>query len=74
MAVGSEDSVWGLNSTGLIYRFDTSIQNWEPIPGILTQITVDFDATVWGLNGAAIFRFNPQSETWQCRVFSVKSP
>jgi Tectonin domain/Pro-kumamolisin, activation domain len=65
VAVGSAGSVWGINSAGQIFSFNTETQSWNQIPGQLAQIAVASDGAVWGINSAQqIFRFNAQTQGW----------
>jgi virginiamycin B lyase len=65
IAVGSAGSVWGINSAGQVFTFNTVTQNWSLIPGQLGQIAVASDGAVWGINSAQeIYRFDPQIQSW----------
>jgi len=44
--------VWGLNTHGLIYRFEPSTQQFVQIPGALAQITAGYGGGVWGINAS----------------------
>jgi len=68
------DTVWGLDSSGLIYRAVKSGTSWafSPVPGVLDFIAVGIGYQdnchpyeVWGLNPAAeIFRYNFCIQNW----------
>jgi hypothetical protein len=65
IALGSAGSVWGINSAGQIFNFNTGTQTWNQIPGQLAQIAVASDGAVWGINASQqVFRFNPQTQGW----------
>ena len=50
LSVGSDGTVWGVNSAQQIYTFDYSNGGWTHIPGELTQISVGSNSAVWGIN------------------------
>ena len=68
------DAVWGLDSSGNIYKATKSGTSWvfSPIPGVLDFIAVGIGYNdschpyeVWGLNPAAqIFRYNFCVQNW----------
>ena len=68
------DAVWGLDSSGNIYKATKSGTSWvfSPIPGVLDFIAVGIGYNdschpyeVWGLNSAAqIFRYNFCVQNW----------
>jgi hypothetical protein len=65
ISVGSDGTVWGLNSAGQPYMFNSQTQTWQQAPGLLTQITVASSGVVWGLNAAGqIYRYDPSSQGW----------
>jgi hypothetical protein len=65
LAVGADGTVWGIDATGLIYRYDSSTQRWVQAPGYLTQIAVGGKDSVWGLNPAgSIYRWDADRQNW----------
>jgi hypothetical protein len=55
--VGADGTVWGINSSQNIFRFDGN--QFGNVPGQLTQISVGNSAHVWGLTQQqTIFRFD----------------
>src|SRR5262249_53225412 len=62
------DEVWGLNSSGLIYRASKSGSKWtfSQIPGALTEVEVGpgyqegcYPYEVWGLSSSSqVYRYN----------------
>jgi len=65
ISVGSDGTVWGLNSAGQPYMFNPQTQTWQQAPGVLTQITVASSGVVWGLNAAGqIYRYDPSTKGW----------
>jgi uncharacterized repeat protein (TIGR03803 family) len=65
LSVGSDGTVWGLNSAGQPYMFNPQTQTWLQAPGLLTQIAVGSSGVVWGLNAAGqIYRYDPSSQGW----------
>jgi hypothetical protein len=50
--VAFDGTVWGLNSANQVFRYNAQEQNWNAIPGLLSQISVGADAVVWGLNAS----------------------
>jgi len=65
ISVGSDGTVWGLNSAGQPYMFNSQTQTWQQAPGLLTQVTVASNGVVWGLNAAGqIYRYDPSSQGW----------
>jgi virginiamycin B lyase len=62
-AVGHD--VWGINSSGEIYRFDRNAAGVAVDSGALSQLSAGADGAVWGINAAnQIWRFNPQTQGW----------
>jgi hypothetical protein len=65
ISVGSDGTVWGLNSAGQTYMFNSQTQTWQQAPGLLTQITAASSGVIWGLNAAGqIYRYDPASQSW----------
>jgi sugar lactone lactonase YvrE len=65
VSVGSDGTVWGLNSAGQIYMFNPQTQTWQQAPGLLTQIAVGANGSIWGLNAAGqIYRYDPSTQSW----------
>jgi len=65
ISVGSDGTVWGLNSAGQIYMFNSQTQTWQQVPGLLAQIAVGSSSFVFGLNGAGqIYRYDASSQGW----------
>ena len=72
-SVGRDGAVWGIQTTGAIYRFNTQTENWDAISGSLTKIVVASKDEVWGLNAAgSIYRFNPEKQDWELAPGSFK--
>jgi uncharacterized repeat protein (TIGR03803 family) len=58
-------NVWGINAAGQVFRYDSQLQSWDSVPGILTSLAVAFDGTVWGVNSAQqVWRYNVQTQGW----------
>jgi sugar lactone lactonase YvrE len=65
VSVGSDGTVWGLNSAGQAYFFNPQTQSWQQAPGLLTQIVVGASGFVWGLNASGqIYRYDPATQSW----------
>jgi hypothetical protein len=65
ISVGSDGTVWGLNSAGQAYFFNPQTQTWQQAPGLLTQIAVGASGFVWALNAAGqIYRYDPATQSW----------
>jgi len=65
ISVGSDGTVWGLNSAGQPYMFNSQTQTWQQAPGLLQQIAVCSSGVVWGLNAAGqIYRYDPSIQSW----------
>jgi sugar lactone lactonase YvrE len=65
VSVGSDGTVWGINSTGQVYMFNPQTQTWQPAPGLFTQIAVGASGFVWALNAAGqIYRYDPALQGW----------
>ncbi|HTU48323.1 MAG TPA: tectonin domain-containing protein [Bryobacteraceae bacterium] len=65
IAVGADGTVWGLNSAGEIFTYNTQTQTWTNAPGTLAQIAVGSSNAVWGLNQAGlIFRWDAAKQGW----------
>jgi hypothetical protein len=65
VAVGDTNSVWGLNQQNQIFHYNPSTQQWVQIPGLLDQIAVAADGSVWGLDQGDIWYFNASTLGWQ---------
>jgi len=46
------NGVWGLDSSGNIYRLDTNTYNFVQVPGLLGSISVGSGGGVWGINSS----------------------
>src|SRR6266550_2503708 len=59
ISAGMARNVWGVNSSGHVYRYTGDDKNpWVRVPGTLTEITAASDGTVWGINSAGhIYRY-----------------
>jgi hypothetical protein len=65
ITVGSDGTVWGINSSNQTFWFNPQTQNWQRTPGLLTQIAVGANGFVWGLDAAGdIYRYDPNSQNW----------
>lgn len=65
ISVGADGTVWGLNSAGEIYKYDSQQQTWVQERGALAQIAVGSASSVWGLNAAGqIYRWNTATQVW----------
>ena len=51
IGVGADDTVWGVNSSGGIYRYSGS-GTWKNIPGGLSGISAGSITNVWGVNSS----------------------
>lgn len=52
VVVGSGASVFALNASGDVFQWDATSQAWVQIPGILSDISVGANGTVWGVNSS----------------------
>jgi len=65
VSVGSDGTVWGINSAGQVYMFNPQTQTWQQAPGLLTQVVVGSSGFVWALNAAGqIYRYDPTLQSW----------
>jgi uncharacterized repeat protein (TIGR03803 family) len=65
ISVGSDGTVWGLNSAGQPYMFNPLTGTWQQAPGSLTHIAVGSSGVIWGLNAAGqIYRYDPSTQGW----------
>ena len=65
VSVGSDGTVWGINSAGQAYFFNPQTQTWQQAPGLFTQIAVGASGLVWALNAAGqIYRYDPATQSW----------
>jgi hypothetical protein len=62
VSVGSDGTVWGVNTANNIYRYAGN--QWQQIPGALRQISVGNANNVWGVNAAGNIYFWTGS-AWQ---------
>ena len=66
VAVGVDGNVWALDGTDAIYHYNPRIQNWENVPGWLSQIAVGFGGEVWGIDSDGfIYRYNTSIQNWE---------
>jgi hypothetical protein len=58
--------VWAVDSASpyTVYRWDSSVEGWQPKPVGPRQITVGNATTVWGLNEDSIWRWNSANNRW----------
>src|SRR6266550_123654 len=65
ISAGMARNVWGVNSSGHVYRYTGDDKNpWVRVPGTLTEITAASDGTVWGVNSAGhIYRYTGDRDT-----------
>jgi len=65
ISVGYDGTVWCVNKTHEIYRYDRSAQKWHIIPGELVQVSVGNAQNIWGVNHLdAIYRWDAAGEKW----------
>ncbi len=64
VSVGADGTVWGVNSGGLIYRYNSQTQSWIGVPGYLTQVVVGGNGSVWGLNHESVYRWDASAQHW----------
>ena len=54
------------NFNGATAMVTLTVVEWQQLPGALSQISVGFDGTVWGINSTGqIYVFNPHTPAWQ---------
>jgi hypothetical protein len=76
VGIGYEDNchpyeVWGVNPSGLIYRFNYCAANWENIPGTLQSLSVG-GGDVYGVNGnSEVYQFNFPTLTFKQIISKV---
>ena len=51
VSVGQDDTVWGVNSAGKIYRWMGT--DWQQIPGALVEISAGNAKNIWGVNAGS---------------------
>ena len=65
VSVGTDGSIWGINSADAIFFYNSQTQAWQMVPGSLSQIAVGANGYIWGLNaGGNIYRFDPATQNW----------
>ena len=65
LSVGADGTVWGLNTNGEIYSYDSQTNDWTSGSRTLSQIAVGSSGAIWGLNAAGdVYQFNSTSRTW----------
>jgi len=70
VSVGQDGTVWGVNSSDNIYRWNGT--TWQQIPGALKQISVGNATNVWGVNSSDnIYRWT--GTTWQQVTGALKN-
>ena len=66
VSVGPDGSMWGINGSDQIYRYNPANQTFVHVAGALTEIAVGGDGSVWGINAAgSIYSFNAATQKWQ---------
>ena len=64
--VVTNPSPGGGTSNSVNFTVNSSSLAWQQVPGLLSQVSVGLDGTVWGLNSAGQpYMFNSQTQTWQ---------
>ncbi len=64
ISVGADGTVWGLNSGGQIFEYNSG-SGWTMIPGGLSRVIVGSASAVWGLNASQeIFSRNVAASSW----------
>jgi virginiamycin B lyase len=63
IAVGIDGTVWGINDSNEIYRFNSSSSRFDKMPGPpLTQIAVGSATAVWGISDLnEVYQYNRSS-------------
>ncbi|MFJ9371401.1 tectonin domain-containing protein [Nocardia sp. NPDC101769] len=66
VSISKSGVVWGVNSWGGVYRYDTtSPWSWTRMPGTLAQVEVADNNGVWGLDAAGkVFRYDATANSW----------
>jgi hypothetical protein len=65
ISVGSDGTVWGINSIGQTYMLNPFTQTWQQAPILFAQIAVGSQSFVWALNAAGqVYRYDPILESW----------
>ena len=67
ISAGSVTNVWGVNSSGNIYRYTGDDGNpWvQPGPGAFVDIGAGADGSVWGVNSVRhIYRYSSNRAQW----------
>jgi len=60
IVVGSNESVYGLNSAGNVFQYNVTSKTWTQLPGTLAQLAVAADGTLWGLSSSGeIWYYTP---------------
>jgi sugar lactone lactonase YvrE len=66
ISVGGDGTLWGLNSAGEVFEFNSSNQSWTWIPGSLSRIVVGSNNAVWGLNATQqIYARDMTKQAWK---------
>lgn len=61
VSVGSDGTVWGVNSNDQIFHRNSD--KWMAVPGFLSEISAGIAAHVWGVNrDQMIFKYSPTIE------------
>ncbi len=65
LSVGANGTLWGINSSGEIYMFNSQSQSFTSVGGTLAQIAVDANGSFWGLNpGGSVYHWNPSAQDY----------
>jgi Tectonin domain/FG-GAP repeat len=65
ISVGAGADVWGVNTAGSIYQYDSATGNWNLIPGELNFVKVGGDGSVWGINiWGGTYNYDFSTDSW----------
>ncbi len=63
--VGSNGSVFVINSSQQVFSFNAETQNWVELPGLLTQLSVGADGSLWGINAThQVYCYDSTAGNW----------
>lgn len=74
IVVGSATRIWGVTSTGAVFRFNPANDTWDQLPGVMNQVTMAADGEVWGVtNGDELMRWDGAAWASMGRFFKQVS-
>ncbi|MCK4651299.1 hypothetical protein KAT08_03960 [Candidatus Babeliales bacterium] len=70
ISVGYDNSVWGIDKKGKIYRYNNKTNSWKRIRGNLEQISVGNENYIFGIDkNNILYQWKPKNFWWKWKHF-----